>query len=184
MLKQRLRALLLKLMRNNSIRYLFLFFVSFYLATQYEIRYSFSDFKEYTTALSSISGMVFTIMGIWIAFLYPNALARIVNPNKIETVDFSDTLEETKRLEAIVGSVLKSAVIVVFVSLILLAKVIFFETSIYKLNYKLIKHAVLSFSIVLSYIQFEAVGQVVYANIMFLNDLHNKRENRQADDDL
>lgn len=172
------------MIRNSIIGYALLFFASLYLANRFQIKYSFSDFKEYITALSGVSGMVFTIMGIWIAFLYPNALARIVNPDKIETADFSDSLQETKRLEAIVGSVLKSAVIVVSISLILLAKVIFFETSIYKSNFELTKHVLLSFVVVLSYIQIEAVGQVVYSNVMFLNELHGRREHRQADEDF
>jgi hypothetical protein len=171
-------------MTKKLALYLAIFIVSIYLFDHYSIDYSFGDFKEYTTSLLAVSGMVFTIMGIWIAFLYPNALNRIVDPDKIKTADFSSTLQETKRLEAIVGSVLKSAVIVLCVSQLLLAKIIFYETAFYELNAGLIKTIALSFVTALSYVQLEAVGQVAFANIMFLNDLHNKRESREADNDF
>ena len=61
----------------------------------------YNDFANYCTLLVSVSGMVFTIMGIWLAFLYPNALQRIVNPKTIETVDFTEQLEDTRRLEGL-----------------------------------------------------------------------------------
>jgi hypothetical protein len=148
------------------------------------ITYTFNDFKEYSTILLSSAGMVFTLMGIWIAFLYPNALSRIVNPEIIATADFSESLQETKRLEALVASVLRSALVVMFLTLIFLLKVIFWKTNIYAENIDLIKTGALSISIMLFILQTEAVYQVVYSNIMFINDLHRRREDRQADDDI
>lgn len=67
----------------------------------------------------------FTIMGIWLAFLYPNALQRIVNPKTIETVDFTEQLEDTRRLEAIVGSVLKSSFVMITLLVVYLVKLVF-----------------------------------------------------------
>ena len=127
--------------------------------------------------------MVFTIMGIWIAFLYPNALSRIIDP-KITTVDFSESLQETKRLEALVSSVLKSAFVIILLMLIYLGKVLLFKTNYYLVHASLIKDLVLSTTVLLSYMQCEAVFYVMYSNIMFLNDLHNKREDRKADSDI
>lgn len=163
--------------------YLTVFFCSWGIIYKLNIIYKFDDFKEYATILINSSGMVFTIMGIWIAFLYPNALSRIVNPN-IVTADFSESLQETKRLEAIVGSVLKSAIVVLMVMLIFLGKVVLFKTYFYGSYFEIIKSFILSFIVFLTYIQAEAIWHVVYSNIMFINDLHRRREDREEDADV
>jgi len=165
------------------LKYLILGTISYLLIDHFSVKYSFSDYKDYNDVLINISSMVFTIMGIWIAFLYPNALSRIVN-TKIETADFSQTKQETKRLEALVASVLKSAAVTVFIMAVYLGKVILFSTPFYLVHFLTIKNFVLSLTIVFSYIQLEAVGYVIYSNIMFLNDLHHKREEREADADI
>ncbi|WP_321808566.1 hypothetical protein [Burkholderia sp. BCC1993] len=150
----------------------------------WEISYNLSDLKNYTDTLLAASGMVFTIMGIWIAFLYPNALNRIVHQGKLEVADFSETLSETKRLENIVASVLKSAIAIVFVLALYLFKVIISKTTIYSTHAALFKASALAGITMMSIIQIEAILSVVFANIMFINDLHRKRENREMDSEL
>lgn len=170
------------------IKFLWLYialFITLTIAIYYfEIDYSFGDYDAYATVLIGVSGMVFTIMGIWIAFIYPNALQRIVNPKKLEVADFSEGLEDTHRLEAIVGSVLKSAMVIIFLMMLLLLKLVFTKSGFYALNIVVIKALLLSVIIVLSYVQIEAVYQVIKANISFIEDLHNKREQREIDDDI
>ncbi|SWL01762.1 Uncharacterised protein [Klebsiella pneumoniae] len=140
--------------------YLAIFCISLIIISPSNINYVYNDFANYCTLLVSVSGMVFTIMGIWLAFLYPNALQRIVNPKTIETVDFTEQLEDTRRLEAIVGSVLKSSFVMITLLVVYLVKLVF------------------------SYMQIEAVVSVILANVMFINDLHNKREQRDIDDQV
>ncbi|WP_454874793.1 hypothetical protein [Paraburkholderia xenovorans] len=164
--------------------YLVLFAVTEYAFVHFEISYTLSDLKNYTDALLAASGMVFTIMGIWIAFLYPNALSRIVNPEKIKTADFSQTLSETRRLENIVGSVLKSAMAIVFVLILYLAKVVLSKTAIYINHIVIFKSVALSGVTVFSVLQIDAILGVVFANVMFINDLHGKREDRQMNDEI
>lgn len=164
--------------------YAILFVIFGYCFFHFKITYSLADMKNYTDALLAASGMVFTIMGIWIAFLYPNALSRIVNPEKIKTADFSQTLSETKRLENIVGSVLKSAMAIVYVLLMYLAKVILSKTSLYIEYLDLFKSLALSAVTVFSMLQVDAILGVVFANVMFINDLHTKREDRQMNEEL
>jgi hypothetical protein len=164
--------------------YAVIFVISWSVSHLYKITYTFSDFKEFATVLLNASAMVFTLMGIWIAFLYPNALSRIIDPKTIEVADFSEASLETKRLEAIVGSVLKSALIVLCVMAIFLGKVIFSATPIYIANVNLVKEFALSLIIVSSYIQAEAIWHVVYANLMFINDLHRRKDDRVGDADI
>jgi len=161
----------------------FFLFLSF-ICYKYSVDFSYSDFKDYLSVLLTVSSMVFTLMGLWIAFLYPNALRRLVDPVKIENVDFSDTLNETRRLEGLVGSVLKSAFVVMMIMMIFIFKIYFFNTNFYLSNIFLIKSIALSFVTILTVLQFESIFYVIYSNVMFINEIHKKREDREADEDI
>lgn len=121
-------------MLKKILIYLLILACAIYLINNFSLTYSFNDLKDYMNVLLGISGMVFTIMGIWIAFLYPNALSRIVDPNKIKTADFTESLLETKRLENIVGSVLKSALVMSCVMFLFLLKVTLGNSILYQAN--------------------------------------------------
>lgn len=164
--------------------YLTLSLSVFFFHSRWGLNYKYEDFKDYLTLISGVSGMVFTIMGIWIAFLYPNAMNRIVNPNKLVAKDFSESRLESKRLESIVGAVMTSALVAIGAMIITLVKVLFFLTPVYAEFRLHIKSAAVSFLIFLTCIQLESVMYVVMSNIMFINDLHFKRQSRQADDDV
>lgn len=166
------------------ISYCLLFASTIFLYLKCDVNISYSDYKEFLLVLLNVSGMVFTLMGIWIAFLYPNALKRIVNPEVIENVDFSETLNETKRLESIVASVLKSGMVVVSIVFIFLIKLLI-STFAFYINYQHIFESVaVAFVLVLTFLQLESVFHVVKSNVMFINDLHKKREDREADQDI
>jgi hypothetical protein len=164
--------------------YAALFFVFEGAFVYFGVAYTLSDLKNYTDALLASAGMVFTIMGIWIAFLYPNALKRIVDQETVRVVDFTETLSETKRLESIVASVLKSSIAIIFVLLIYLLKVIFSHSHFYTNNVLFFKATALALTTLVSVMQVESIISVVVANIMFINDLHRKREDRQMDAEI
>jgi hypothetical protein len=145
------------------------------------VSYSYADYKAASDLLFNMSGMVFTIMGIWIAFLYPNALSRLASPQKIKTADFTETLEDTRRLESIVASVLKSGVVAVSVTVIGFSVVILKGLPIVHW-YQQLKSAGLGALVLLILIQLDAVWSVLVANVAFINDLHRKREDRQANE--
>ena len=161
---------------------LLIFFESAYL--YFGVTYTLSDLKNYTDALLASAGMVFTIMGIWIAFLYPNALKRIVDQETIKVADFTETLSETKRLESIVASVLKSSLTIIFVLSLYLLKVILSHLPLYIDHSTLFKATALAGITLMSVIQVESIISVVLANIMFINDLHRKREDREMDNEI
>ncbi|MEO1853041.1 hypothetical protein [Chromohalobacter sp.] len=163
--------------------YLSLFFLVFFCAQYFSLSYSYVQVEGYLKSLLAVSAMVFTIMGIWIAFLYPNALRKIVNPSKVEYADFGESLSETKRLEGLVGSVLRSSFVVVVIMLVFLSKIIF-QSAVVSFDIELVKSAVISLVVVITLLQFESIYYVMYSNIMFINELHSKREDREADDDI
>lgn len=171
-------------MLRKFLVYFLLYGLIFLIAYNIPISYKYSDLNSYATVLMGVSSMIFTLMGIWIAFLYPNALQRLMDPEKIENADFSTSLSETKRLEGLVGSVLRSAFVVVILMFLALSKVVFSEMWFVSSYVIFIKSLVLSIVIVLSFLQLESIFYVIYSNVMFINELHTKREDREADADI
>lgn len=156
----------------------------FTAAQRFHVNYRYEDFKDYLALLSGVSGGVFTIMGIWIAFLYPNALSRLVNPEKVLTADFSESLADTKRLENIVAAILKSALVMTAALIITISKVFLYLSPFYAEHSIFIKSLALSAIAVITILQIEAVFSVMASNVMFINDLHRKRLERKADHEL
>jgi hypothetical protein len=163
--------------------YTLIFLIVFSGAWYWDVRFLYADLKSFLDVLLNVSGAVFTLMGIWIAFLYPNALARIVDPKKIAAADFSETREEYARLTEIVGAVLKSAIVVMAIMGLNLAKIILPVIPWVADHLLIVKNAGLAFSTLLFAVQGDAVIGVIFANIMFLNDLHTKRITKQAEDE-
>lgn len=58
--------------------------------------------------LVGIAGAIFTIMSIWVAFLYPNVLKTLKGENLVN-VDFSAGGEDTIRLKQIISVIVQSA---------------------------------------------------------------------------
>lgn len=150
----------------------------------FKVDYRYEDLKDYIALLSNVSSMVFTIMGIWIAFLYPNALNRIIDPKKIEIADFSETLEETRRLERIVAAVLQSAIVLTTALLVMAAKTALLKTGFYASHAFCLKTLAISVVAAITAMQIDAVLSVVFANVMFINDIHRKRREKRADRDI
>lgn len=171
------------------MRYRLLIYIAFsigiYFATKkWLYGYQYADYKDYLNLLSAISGMVFTIMGIWIAFLYPNAMSRIVSPERLVARDFSQSRSDAKRLESIVGAVLASAIVMLAVLLMALAK-IFLQSAPFYLDFRIdFKACALSILFFFTLIQMESVLNVVISNVMFINDLHFRRQERQSDEEM
>lgn len=154
-------------------------------ATKYNaLKYSYADFKAYLDLLMNVSGMVFTLMGIWIAVLYPNALSRLLDPEKVLIADFSESLSETRRLENIVASVLQSGIVVVATLSISLARLLISGTSVYSSYLQDLQALALAAVVVMTILQAEAIFRVISANVQFLHDLHRRREQRETDNDI
>lgn len=164
--------------------YVILSLAFFFSWSNFSLDYKYEDYKDYLTLISGVSGMVFTIMGIWIAFLYPNAMSRIVNPDKLVAADFSESRSDAKRLESIVGAVMSSALVMLSALLITLAKTVLLMTPVYAEYRMQFKSGALALLIFITLLQLESVVHVVISNVMFINDLHFKRQSRESDDAL
>lgn len=170
-------------MKSTILKYLIITAIIMFAVFLSDLNYKYGDFKDFTSMLMGVSAMVFTIMGIWIAFLYPDALKRFVENDSNKLV-LLQAKKDTTRLQAIVLSVLKSALVVTVIMMLFLLKLILSATSLYIENLLLIKQMVLVVTILMCYIQLESIFSVVISNIYFLNDLHSKKEQRESTDDL
>ncbi|MDC9145100.1 hypothetical protein PSK87_03180 [Escherichia coli] len=87
-----------------------------YISYCFRLDITFKDIEPIISILQNTSAMIFTIMGIWIAYVYPNAVLKIVQPSKVTTIFSEDDL---KRVKLLVGVVISSA----FILLLLLTGV-------------------------------------------------------------
>ena len=148
------------------------------------IRIAYEDLKDYLEVLLIASTMVFTLMGLWVAFIYPNALMKVTDPTKIAVGDFSEAKRDTKRLELLVLSILRSALVVSAILGFYLAKLLISHLDIYIALLDFFKSVSIGMAVTLSVIQLESIFAVVVSNITFLNDLHDTRERKELDLDV
>ncbi|WP_219118329.1 hypothetical protein [Janthinobacterium sp. UMAB-56] len=170
-------------MKYRILIYVTVLVVMYFITFKWLHGYQYVDYKDCLALLSSISGMVFVIMGIWIAFLYPNAMSRIINSEKLIAKDFSESKSDAKRLEGIVGAIISSIIVMIGGLFFTLLKIVIQALPFY-LDYRIqFKSFALSFLFVLVLMQLESVMNVVISNVMFINDLHFKRQARQSDEE-
>lgn len=154
-------------------------------ATYYfKVPSDYVDINSYTGSLMLASSMIFTIMGVWVALIYPNALSKISDPKKIEVADFSEAIQDTRRLEALVASILKSGFVAIGVLAVGVGKIAYSGLLWQWVPRQCAIASVLSFVALLSMVQIDAIIGVLFSNIAFLNDMHRRRRERAADSDL
>lgn len=129
----------------------------------------YSDLKDLLDILKNSSAMIFTIIGIWLAFLYPSAITAIVNPDSISVIAGE---KDAKRIEMLVGIILTSAFVIAGIIVFFALKALISPTVIYINNYSWIKPIGLAFVYHLTCVQILSLAKVVWSNILFINDLH------------
>ncbi|MHA7846200.1 hypothetical protein [Serratia sp. D1N4] len=139
------------------------------------------DVEPIISILQNTSVMIFTIMGIWIAYLYPNAILRITQPSKVEAI-FSE--EDDDRVQVIVGVVVLSAVVLSLLMIGVIARPFILKSEIYKSTPALINGVGLFSLLTLSYIQLIGVYVVIASNVNFIIDLKNKKNKKSLNDRL
>lgn len=141
---------------------------------------SLSDLKPIIGTLQNIAAAVFALAGIWIAYSYPQAIAAYTSPTTVTVIPNN----ETKRIENLVLIVLTSAFVI---SSLLIANMLYLL--LYKsINNTLIIHKLNIIAIAsvfyLSFLQIKAVFIVMITNISFVNELHSKKTENEANNDL
>ncbi|WP_439824076.1 hypothetical protein [Aeromonas caviae] len=75
-----------------------LLLMSFIMSWLSSGKISSSDLTSLLSTLQNISAAVFTIAGIWIAYIYPEAISSFTNPDKIALIKGTESTEQVKSL--------------------------------------------------------------------------------------
>ncbi len=131
----------------------------------------YSDIKDVLDILKNASAMIFTIVGIWIAYIYPNAITAIVNPDSISVVAGE---RDAKRIEMLVGVILSSAFVIAGIVVFFVVKTLLGNTATYANNINCFKPVGIAVVFHLAFLQLTALVKVGWSNYLFINDLHSK----------
>lgn len=128
--------------------------------------------------LVAIAGAIFTIMSIWVAFLYPNVLKTLKGENLLN-VDFSAGGEDTARLKEIISVIVQSATTMILaVMLLILASI----GSNFGFNAKMWIVGVCQFGLLfISGLQICALVSTIRINLSFMDVLEKQRSKRAKD---
>ncbi len=141
----------------------------------------YSDIRNFLVTLQVLSAAVFTLAGIWVAYIYPEAIAVFTNPKDVSLLKGS---ERTERVEELVLTILVSAFVLLSTILIFLSEAIFKNTNFVQNNANDFMFLIVTSTVMLTTIQSKAMLTIMVNNIKFVNELYNKKIERQANDDL
>jgi len=153
---------------------------------------TFLDLTPLLSILQNTSALIFTIMGIWIAYLYPEAIIKIFNSSS-EGSTVKDTAivkqfptgqemlkkqfekegykEHESRIKIIVGVVALSASVMVCLIIITIAYPLLKNGWIYQSFPSVIRGGGIFFILTLTYAQLFSIYIVIASNINFLRDI-------------
>ncbi|GHA19621.1 hypothetical protein UN63_07015 [Oceanisphaera arctica] len=141
----------------------------------------YENLKDLIDILKNASAMIFTIVGIWLAYIYPNAITAIVKPGSVEYIAGE---QDARRIEMLVGIIVTSAVVIIGIVLFFVIKTAFSGLEFYAQNVKYIKPFGFAVIFFLSYLQITSIGKVIVSNVMFINDFHTKLNDRKIEDQM
>lgn len=179
--------------------------VIFLIAINFGGHYSSSDIKDILSTLQNISAMIFTIAGIWLAYIYPKAIAGIMKPstakdkevftttldngdivsvksqNTISEEDKKSAQKDIDRITMIVEAIITSAIVIL---IIVMGNVI--KPLLYSFNTKeslsVISKIGCFISLSLVYFQIVSLMSIIISNLVFVNDIHNEKNNKELDE--
>lgn len=128
----------------------------------------FNDIKDIISTLQNISASIFTIVGLWVGFLYPNAIAGIVNDN----IDYIKNTKDAPRIEKLIYVIIISALVMMTTLLFYISKAILGNTPFYDSYRYIIKFIALTVILYMSWLQIKCIFSLILSNINFANNLH------------
>ncbi|OSR72663.1 hypothetical protein BV327_02989 [Pseudomonas syringae pv. actinidiae] len=131
--------------------------------------------------LVAIAGAIFTIMSIWVAFLYPNVLKTLKGENLVN-IDFSAGGEDTLRLKQIISVIVQSATTMILsVVLLILLSIKSDFSFVIQDRLAVCVQFVLAF---VSGLQIFALISTIRINLSFMDVLERQRAKRAKDWDV
>ncbi|CQR03824.1 TPA: hypothetical protein U5D73_000081 [Yersinia enterocolitica] len=141
----------------------------------------YSSVTDILSGLQNASAMIFAIAGIWLAYLYPNAIAGLV---KNEKVDFFASKSDAKRVESMVFIIVTSAFVLVAVITFYVLSAVIKNTDFYVQNRTIMKTIGLGYVLYLYMVQIYCVLMVIARNLSFVSRLHSILNDKELDEKL
>ncbi len=137
-----------------------------------------SNLEPVLSILQNISIAVFTLAGIWLAYLYPESIA-VYTGTKKRISDIGD-IDAIRKIEKLVLKIIASAFILLGVLFYNLTLSFLGEVPIIIKNMNFLKFFAISFIVFLSIIEVWVILTLIKSNISFVNKLHNARSQMRA----
>ena len=163
--------------------------------------YNYAAVKDVLSTLQNISAMIFTIAGIWLAYIYPKAISAIVKPSTFSKVyssvnedseivsespeekmtpeEKSSIEKDINRISMIVETILTSAFVIFIIILINVFKPLIANIDFIKENITIMNKLGCFISLSLVYLQVISLLTITISNIIFLNDIHNEKNRKE-----
>ncbi|HBC7431224.1 TPA: hypothetical protein KEY68_003523 [Providencia rettgeri] len=157
------------------------------LAMAVFLSYIASDYIKYdsivniVSVLQNISSIVFAIVGVWVAYLYPKLITEIIN-NKED--DFFDSKSETKKMESLIITIIISALVLIGVIVFYLLVLFMKGSQFYINNLEVIKISGVSFVFMMVIMQIFCIISVIINNVSFVNKLYKLLNDKELDNKL
>tara|TARA_R110000851_G_scaffold333470_1_gene513483 strand:- start:282 stop:800 length:519 start_codon:yes stop_codon:yes gene_type:complete len=140
-----------------------------------------AKFSPVLATLQNISAAVFTLAGIWVAYLYPEAITALANPKKIKLLE---GIEATQRIKMLVLTIFTSAFVLIWILMLNTLKPIF-ESFIFVKEYSYwFKLFYFGFILYLVFNQIWSVLRIMGANIDFIHNLSYRKTEQEIQDKL
>lgn len=163
--------------------------------------FTYSDIKDILSTLQNISAMIFTIAGIWLAYIYPKAISVMMKPSilsdeikpnsdgeivrpelKISSEQKEAMLKDVDRITLIVEAIVVSALVLLSILLINVTKPIFSNLAVVKNHIETFSEVGCFITLTLVYFQIVSLISILKSNAVFINDIHNEKNKKELDE--
>lgn len=132
--------------------------------------FKYNDIKDVVSTLQSLSAAIFTIVGLWIGFLYPSAIQSIVT----DDIDYIKNTKDAPRIEKLIYVIITSALVMLGTLFFYIVKSAIGNTPIY-VEYKVFfKTSAFSFIFFMCWMQTLCIASVIISNIKFASSLYSR----------
>lgn len=169
-------------MKKSSLMLHFLMFaVITILGFVCSSKFTMSNASQLISVMQNGTAMIFTVLGIWLAYIYPNVILKITQPDKFDVLF---TEEDSQSVTMIVSVIICSAFIMVALIIGSAAWPIVSAFDFLIQNRDIIKGVGLSSLLILVYVLLCCIYLVIITNLNFLIHLKNQQNKRELEKKL
>ena len=169
------------IMKLFFMKILILFSVSGCIAVGFSEYVVMADVDELLSSMVDISSALFAAVGIWVAYLYPEAISVLTERKNIILMN---GIDHTRKVETLVVNMMVSASVLLTVLLLRFVQFIFENFPLF-FHYKgEVKYFVVFVVSVTCLMQIYSLFSLMRVNVSFINRMHSVKLEKKATDDL